>query len=132
MDRDWLDPQCQRLHSGEVGGGLSRGSRCPCSRGGSAQAFVTVQAYAISANLASIPIFSILMRYNLIESRLMGPKAQGHAILTPRHLWLKVAPCRWQVLLPCLSPLGCPSFSIPAKAGSFASISVLREELRRL
>ena len=40
-----------------------------------AEAFVTVQAYAISANLASIPIFSILMRYNLIESKLMGPKA---------------------------------------------------------
>ena len=36
---------------------------------------MTVQAYAISANLASIPIFSILMRYNLIESKLVGRKA---------------------------------------------------------
>jgi len=47
-------------------------------------AFVTVQAYAISANLASIPIFSILMRYNLIESRLMGPKVAGAtSVLVP-------------------------------------------------
>ncbi|CAK9022215.1 unnamed protein product [Durusdinium trenchii] len=40
-------------------------------------ALVSVQAYAISANLASIPIFSILMRYNLIESHVCGPKAAG-------------------------------------------------------
>lgn len=47
-------------------------------------AFVSVQAYAISANLASIPIFSILMRYNLIDSGVMGPKAAGAvSVLVP-------------------------------------------------
>ncbi|CAE7720397.1 unnamed protein product [Symbiodinium pilosum] len=47
-------------------------------------AFVTVQAYAISANLASIPIFSILMRYNLIESKVVGSKVAGAAsVLVP-------------------------------------------------
>jgi len=47
-------------------------------------AFVTVEAYAIAANLASIPIFSILMRYNLIESGLFGRKASGTlSVLVP-------------------------------------------------
>lgn len=47
-------------------------------------AFASVEAYAISANLASIPIFSILMRYNLIDSGVMGPKAAGAlSVLVP-------------------------------------------------
>ncbi|CAJ1361207.1 unnamed protein product [Effrenium voratum] len=47
-------------------------------------AFASVQAYAISANLASIPIFSILMRYNLIEAKILGKQAAGAAsVLVP-------------------------------------------------
>lgn len=47
-------------------------------------AFSSVQGYAIASNLASIPIFSILMRYNLIESGLIGPRAAGAlAVLVP-------------------------------------------------
>jgi hypothetical protein len=38
---------------------------------------VSVDAYAISSNLASIPIFSIMMRYNLIEQKITGPCAAG-------------------------------------------------------
>jgi len=35
---------------------------------------LSVDIYAVAANLASIPIFSIMMRYNLIEDGLMGRK----------------------------------------------------------
>eukprot|EP00929_Paragymnodinium_shiwhaense_P056734 TRINITY_DN283_c0_g1_i1.p1 TRINITY_DN283_c0_g1~~TRINITY_DN283_c0_g1_i1.p1 ORF type:complete len:533 (-),score=76.23 TRINITY_DN283_c0_g1_i1:231-1829(-) len=35
---------------------------------------LSVDIYAVAANMASIPIFSIMMRYNLIEEGIMGPK----------------------------------------------------------
>merc|ERR1719401_2050753 len=38
---------------------------------------VSVDCYAVASNLASIPIFSIMMRYNLIEEGIMGPRAAG-------------------------------------------------------
>mmetsp|Transcript_57830 Transcript_57830/g.106875 ORF Transcript_57830/g.106875 Transcript_57830/m.106875 type:complete len:512 (-) Transcript_57830:104-1639(-) len=38
---------------------------------------LSVDVYAIAANLASIPIFSIMLRYNLVEQHLLGPRAAG-------------------------------------------------------
>merc|ERR1719310_2417737 len=33
-----------------------------------------VDIYAVAANLASVPIFAIMMRYNLISEGVMGPR----------------------------------------------------------
>lgn len=44
----------------------------------------TVDAYAIAANLASIPIFSIMMRYNIVEAGMMGrTSATVTAVVAP-------------------------------------------------
>lgn len=47
------------------------------NRGLSVVATIFVDVYAISSNLSSIPIFSIMMRYNLIEQKVMGPALAG-------------------------------------------------------
>jgi len=45
---------------------------------------LAVDVYAVAANLSSIPIFSIMMRYNLIEQGTLGPKAAGFvAVVLP-------------------------------------------------
>lgn len=54
--------------------------------GWKAFANISVDVYAVAANLASIPIFSIMMRYNLLEQKLVGPRTAGFvSIVVP---WL--------------------------------------------
>mmetsp|Transcript_58857 Transcript_58857/g.137023 ORF Transcript_58857/g.137023 Transcript_58857/m.137023 type:complete len:472 (+) Transcript_58857:82-1497(+) len=44
----------------------------------------SVDVYAIAANLASIPIYSIMVRYNLVEQQILGPRRAGFvAVILP-------------------------------------------------
>jgi len=70
---------------------------------------VSVDVYAIAANLASIPIFSIMLRYNLVEQRLLGKRSAGFVSV--------VLPWVVSVLLYC----GSGFQEIVQIAGSFTS-----------
>jgi len=70
---------------------------------------ISVDVYAIASNLSSIPIFCIMMRYNLIEQDIMGPRAAGFvSIILP---WL------FSVVLYC----GSGFQNVVQFAGSFTS-----------